>query len=67
MEAHTVIENINRLPGHLLAEVNDFVEFLMKKNGIPGHPVKPEFGSLAGKIHMADDFDEPLEDFKDYM
>jgi hypothetical protein len=25
------------------------------------------YGSLAGKITMADDFDEPLEDLKDYM
>jgi hypothetical protein len=25
------------------------------------------FGCLKGKISMAADFDEPLEDFKDYM
>jgi hypothetical protein len=25
------------------------------------------FGCLRGKITMAPDFDEPLEDFKDYM
>jgi hypothetical protein len=25
------------------------------------------FGSWKGKIHIADDFDAPLEDFKDYM
>jgi hypothetical protein len=25
------------------------------------------FGCLQGKIWMAPDFDEPLEDFKDYM
>lgn len=25
------------------------------------------YGSLAGKIKMSDDFDEPLEDLKDYM
>ncbi len=24
-------------------------------------------GSLIGKVWIADDFDEPLEDFKDYM
>jgi hypothetical protein len=28
---------------------------------------KPRFGCLAGKIVMAPDFDEPLEDFKEYM
>jgi hypothetical protein len=25
------------------------------------------FGCLKGQIKMSDDFDEPLEDFKDYM
>jgi hypothetical protein len=25
------------------------------------------FGCLSGRISMAPDFDEPLEDFKDYM
>ena len=25
------------------------------------------YGSLAGKITMSDDFDEPLEDLKEYM
>lgn len=28
---------------------------------------RPQFGSAKGLIHMADDFDAPLEDFKDYM
>ena len=27
----------------------------------------PVFGCSKGKYRMADDFDEPLEDFKDYM
>jgi len=26
---------------------------------------QPQFGCLAGKIELAPDFDEPLEDFKD--
>lgn len=28
---------------------------------------KAGFGVLKGKIHMTADFDEPLEDFKEYM
>ena len=27
----------------------------------------PRFGCLAGKIQLAPDFDEPLEDFNEYM
>jgi antitoxin (DNA-binding transcriptional repressor) of toxin-antitoxin stability system len=32
-------------------------------------PVKPypRFGSAKGLVEIADHFDEPLEDFKDYM
>lgn len=28
---------------------------------------RPRFGFLSGKIELAPDFDEPLEDFKEYM
>ncbi len=27
----------------------------------------PKFGSAKGLIEISDDFDEPLEDFKEYM
>jgi len=27
---------------------------------------RPQFGFLAGKIALAPDFDEPLDEFKDY-
>ena len=30
-------------------------------------PRTPIFGSAKGKYQMSDDFDEPLEDFKEYM
>ena len=28
---------------------------------------RPQFGSAKGLITMSEDFDEPLEDFEDYM
>ncbi|MDR1854204.1 MAG: type II toxin-antitoxin system RelB/DinJ family antitoxin [Azoarcus sp.] len=28
---------------------------------------KPQFGCLRGQIHMADDFDAPMDDFREYM
>jgi hypothetical protein len=35
---------------------------------VEGKKLKREFGSLKGFItYIADDFDAPLEDFKDYM
>jgi hypothetical protein len=33
----------------------------------PAAAASPRFGCLAGKIQLAPDFDEPLEDFKEYM
>ena len=28
---------------------------------------QPRFGSAKGQVWMSDDFDEPLDDFNDYM
>ena len=33
----------------------------------PEHKKARVFGCAKGQFKMADDFDEPLEDFKDYM
>jgi len=32
-----------------------------------GKPPQPRFGSAKGQVWMSDDFDEPLDDFSDYM
>ena len=32
----------------------------------PKKAIKPKLGGWKGKIRMSDDFDEPLEDFKEY-
>ena len=50
-------------------EVLDFVEFLeYKKASKIEKPVKKRiFGFAKGKYVMAPDFDEPLDEFKDYM
>ncbi len=34
---------------------------------LAGQKRKRRFGSAKGLIKISDDFDEPLEDFKDYM
>ena len=36
-------------------------------DSLPEQKKFPVFGCLKGQIQMSDDFDEPLEDFKDYM
>jgi DNA-damage-inducible protein J len=53
--------------------INIFLRQAIRQNGIPfalsTELIKktPKPGCMTGKIRMANDFDEPLEDFKEYM
>lgn len=38
-----------------------------KLTAIPSEKPRPKFGSAKGLISISDDFDEPLEDFVEYM
>ncbi len=60
---------INSLPKELRAEVVDFIEFLKSKSKSKSKAKLKarEFGYAKGKITLSSDFDEPLDDFKDYM
>jgi len=62
-----LLEEIASLPANLQEEVQDFVAFLKTKVQQQPPLQKRQFGAGKGLIIMADDFDEPLEDFKDYM
>ena len=64
-----LLEKVKKIPPVYQQEVEDFVDFILSKNLTSeerktGHRA---LGLLKGKLQMADDFDEPLEDFKDYM
>jgi len=78
MESNVLIEKLEKLPLDKQREVEDFVDFLLAKQtpGIqltgnevaePTESYARGFGSLKGQIFMSDDFDEPLEDFNEYM
>ena len=59
---------ITALPPNLRKEVEDFVDFLNSK--IKKERVKKpkiEFGLAKGLIKMKENFDDPIEDFKEYM
>lgn len=58
---------INSLPKTLRDEVADFVEFLKQKSKSKPNLKSREFGYAKGKIKLADDFDEPLDEFNKYM
>ena len=70
MENVILYTKLATLPENLKSEVSDFIDFLLSKatkdkntTSIP----KPKFGSAKGMFKVNADFDEPLEDFKDYM
>lgn len=58
---------INALPADLQKEVGVLVDKLLRK--LQQSPKKKErsLGMFKGKIHVAEDFDAPMDDLKDYM
>ncbi len=58
---------INSLPKVLRDEVADFVAFLKKKKISEPKLKVREFGFAKGKIELSEDFDKPLDEFKDYI
>ncbi|APB33569.1 putative conserved small protein [Gloeomargarita lithophora Alchichica-D10] len=67
-----ILQTITQMPESLKQEVLHYAKYLIEnytesKNGEKEPRKKRRAGSLKGKIWMADDFDAPLEDLKDYM
>ncbi len=59
---------LSTLPDDLKKEVGNFVAFLKSKKSTKVKAKKQVKAGLAkGLIEMTDDFDDPLEDFKEYM
>jgi len=67
METAVLDGKVKQLPWEVRREVEDYVDFLLHKYR-DHKPVKPRAGCMKGTfLWMSDDFNEPLEDFKDYM
>ena len=67
MDNNYLYRIIISLPDELKSEVNDFIDFLLTKRIKEKPAQKSMFGIAKGKIRISSDFDEPLDDFKDYM
>lgn len=71
MTEQILIQEIHTLPENLKLEVLHFIQFLKQKQTAKTEPEKRrkkrKAGSAKGMFVMADDFDEPLEDFAEYM
>lgn len=67
-----ILEKLEELPESFQTEVLHYIEFLIEKYAQKSTQEKlPKkrrvAGTMEGMIIMADDFDEPLEDLKEYM
>ena len=67
MNTISLYTKLTSLPANLKREVADFLEFLMEKDKKDKKKISPKFGSCKGFFKMAPDFDEPLNDFNEYM
>ena len=80
METGTLEKKIAKLPDELKVKVEEYVDALVdakinvdvSKDSVESSKHNPKlkrkFGSLKGFItYMADDFDAPLDEFKEYM
>jgi len=74
MSVATLGGKIEMLPLYRQQEVSDFVDFLLssvdnsntkKDSSVRKHPYAGCMSGTFGKI--SDDFNEPLDEFKDYM
>jgi prevent-host-death family protein len=75
MSAHAI--DLQDAQAHLLQLVEQAKhghEVILTEGGEPvakiipvSAPAKRQFGSAKGLITMSEDFDEPLEDFREYM
>ena len=70
MTALSIYTKLEMLSPALKQEAMRFIELVDKtsgKNSGEAIKTKPVFGSLKGKIKLSDDFDAPLDDFREYM
>jgi len=59
---------ISTLPPNLKGEVSDFIDFLKQKSRKTAVKIKKRIaGKAEGLIKMKENFDDPIEDFKEYM
>ena len=67
MDNTLLYSKLSALPDNLKSEVADFIDFLTAKAKKKSKKVKHKFGSGKGMFIVKPGFDEPLNDFKDYM
>ena len=62
-----LINDIKLLPEHTLQAISIIVKEIISVNSETEVKQRPIFGSGKGKMWIADDFDAPLEELREYM
>ena len=66
-----LINDIEMLPENILIEISSIVKkhisFNKNQTNDIGEKRRAMFGCMKGKMWVADDFDAPLEELKEYM
>ncbi|OZI08906.1 hypothetical protein BWI93_06650 [Siphonobacter sp. BAB-5385] len=66
MLSTTLLSEIRSLSPELQQEVEHFVQFLKTKMDRESTLNEREYGYAKGKVHLSNDFDDPLEAFEEY-
>jgi len=67
MYSTALYSQISLLPPSVQNEANHYLEFLVEKYNNVQSKKHPKAGCMKGTFTISPDFNEPLEDFKDYM
>jgi len=70
MTTALIEQKLASIPEEYLEEVSTFLDFLsyrIKNSQTQRKSAKRIPGIMKGDIYMSDDFDAPLDDFKEYM
>ena len=65
-----IAQKLAAIPEEYLDEVATYLDFLsyrIAQMQTPQHKIQRSPGILKEDIYMSDDFDAPLDDFKEYM
>lgn len=66
MDNILLYKKLSSLPENLKLEVANFIDVLLNNHKKPTK-AKAKFGSAKGIFKMKGNFDEPIEDFKNYQ
>lgn len=67
IQDNKLLSEFHDLPEEEQNQVVDFIAFLKSKVQSKKEIKQRPFGVLDGKVWMSEDFDEPLEEFSEYM